>query len=259
MTFPERRGEPCSRASVVSAARRLRAGASHRKGRPGSDVEAPSDRHSVARKCATRAFAWPCPSPCSVLSRLTSSMCLAGRALFKTPIQWEIGLPYVFSMDGKYEAGPLAFVVSGIALSLLEPRVSPGGPARPATAEKRFATRRPAEISAASVMPADAGPSAIRRSRTSGVGGERSPADRARGTQGSGGAWGLRREGREPHDVIGADLATEDERLDGCRPAQAGRSELSSADLLPAPDVSRNSSLAPDSDRFGECREGGAR
>jgi hypothetical protein len=28
---------------------------------------------------------------------------------FSNDFQWEIGLPYFYSMDGKYEAGPVTF------------------------------------------------------------------------------------------------------------------------------------------------------
>ena len=40
-------------------------------------------------------------------------MCFSSPARFRTATQWEIGLPYVFSMEGKYEAGPLAMAGLG--------------------------------------------------------------------------------------------------------------------------------------------------
>jgi hypothetical protein len=46
-----------------------------------------------------------CPIPCSVLSRLTSSMCLASgfaaTAARTTSFHYSISLPYFFSITGK--------------------------------------------------------------------------------------------------------------------------------------------------------------
>ena len=39
-------------------------------------------------------------------------MCFRGPARCNTSIQCAIGLPYVFSIDGKYDAGPVTFGVS---------------------------------------------------------------------------------------------------------------------------------------------------
>jgi len=40
----------------------------------------------------------------------TISECRAVRIFLRSDFQCEIGLPYFFSMDGKYEAGPVTFI-----------------------------------------------------------------------------------------------------------------------------------------------------
>ena len=63
------------------------------------------------RKTATRAFACPWPTPCSVFSQSTCSMCFLSLTAPSCSNQYSTGLPYFFSMDGKYEAGPWTFSV----------------------------------------------------------------------------------------------------------------------------------------------------
>jgi len=46
---------------------------------------------------------------CFDLSIATISECRALGIFFKNAFQCEIGFPYFFSMDGKYEAGPVTF------------------------------------------------------------------------------------------------------------------------------------------------------
>ena len=63
--------------------------------------------HDAARNAATKEFAWPWPMPWSVFRRFTSSMCFIGPAAPRMGIQCSMRCPYFFSIDGKYEAGPL--------------------------------------------------------------------------------------------------------------------------------------------------------
>lgn len=48
--------------------------------------------------------------PWSVFNIATISECLAFFIFFSIDFQCEIGLPYFFSMEGKYEAGPVTFL-----------------------------------------------------------------------------------------------------------------------------------------------------
>src|ERR1035438_4709111 len=54
----------------------------------------------------TIAFAWPCPMPYSDLRWPTIAMCLSRPHFTIIFCHSEIGRPYFFSIDGKYEAGP---------------------------------------------------------------------------------------------------------------------------------------------------------
>lgn len=55
------------------------------------------------------AIAWPWSTPCSDFSQVTASMCRSARVASSSAIHSEIGFPYFFSMEGKYEAGPWTF------------------------------------------------------------------------------------------------------------------------------------------------------
>lgn len=47
--------------------------------------------------------------PCSVFNTATISEWRTFFIFLRIDFQCEIGLPYVFSIDGKYEAGPVVF------------------------------------------------------------------------------------------------------------------------------------------------------
>jgi hypothetical protein len=65
---------------------------------------------SSERKCATIALACPWPIPCSAFNMATISEWRALFIFFNMAFQCEIGLPYFFSMEGKYDAGPVTFL-----------------------------------------------------------------------------------------------------------------------------------------------------
>jgi hypothetical protein len=70
--------------------------------------------------------------PCSVLSQATISMCFMPEHEWSKSIQCAMGWPYFFSMDGKYDAGPLGFsgvVISGVSsFTLVQRLLSPPHP-----------------------------------------------------------------------------------------------------------------------------------
>jgi len=55
--------------------------------------------------------------PWSFFSMATISECLAPFIFFSSDFQCEMGLPYFFSMEGNYDAGPVTFF-SATQLSL---------------------------------------------------------------------------------------------------------------------------------------------
>ena len=60
---------------------------------------------------ATSAFACPWPISCSDFNQFTISMCLVIPLLRISVFHSAIGRPYFFSIEGKYEAGPVTFSV----------------------------------------------------------------------------------------------------------------------------------------------------
>ena len=71
-------------------------------------------------KWATQAFTCSRLILCFVLSSFTSSMCSSSPAWLSNSIQRKLGLPYVFSIEEKHEAGHLTVGTPDISLSCSE-------------------------------------------------------------------------------------------------------------------------------------------
>ena len=76
---------------------------------------------SSASVCPTSAFAWPCRIPCSALSQFTISVCFAGWRERISFFHSAMGFPYFFSIEGKYEAGPITLDVGEVWRSHAQP------------------------------------------------------------------------------------------------------------------------------------------